>query len=508
MADDKDPCWLKPACIGDYACRPINKPLDHDSLSPFVILRLGTGGNYITVGNESYPSRPNTAVIKSMEWGYLNAGNGVFEIVDEAGGELDIFIRSMRESGCLGLVGEGSTAEFKFGWVRADCGGGVDNGVVTFGIWIRSLVRQIDVSYAGGLTKYTVTCDTVASQTDLSRENKIEGNGGTKNGTGMRLVEAISRICASKGIYPVWAMHDAQGKVIESPNEVPDGWEWEKFGKEGPRGNWQGDNKDVLSVISNWLEPYRVKHGSYGAGITLYMDSKRPNRLYLFKDPRTETINCGDPKDPRYFGTFIVNGARCSPVIRFEPKFNLLSVQAGMNKGGTASGSQNSASRISEQVEEKKSPICEGQQDRSAGTQIEVAVTDNAKVNYTPREVHLESMKSLSAHMKANLKNEYNTASIEGDLVLMGMPYDKYIDNTLFNSGTLSIVVINTFHIRGDMNSGCGDWSWLADSGCNFLLSDREYFINGVNHSIREGSYTTTLKVQSVNPRKGADVVR
>jgi hypothetical protein len=52
------------------------------------------------------------------------------------------------------------------------------------------------------------------------------------------------------------------------------------------------------------------------------------------------------------------------------------------------------------------------------------------------------------------------------------------------------------------MNEGCGDWSWLASSGCNALLSDRDYWVTAINHSIREGSYTTTLKVSSVNPVK------
>lgn len=508
MVDEKDSCWLKPSCVGEYACRPINKPLDHESLSPFVILKLGEDGNQLTVGNESYPYRPNTAIIKSMEWGYLNESRAVFEILDEAGGELDLFVRSMKEAGCAtqNFTAGGFYAKFKFGWVRSDCGSSVDSGVVTFGGWIDIFIRDIDVSYAGGLTKYIVTGDSVASQTDMQRQNEIEGNGGVENGNGMRLVDAISRICASKRIVPVWAMHDAQGKVIEKEDDVPDEWEWEEFGKEGPRGNWQGDNKDVLSVISTWLEPFRVKHGEYGAGITLQMDSKRPNRLYIYKDPRIEKVGCGDPNNPKYLGTFIVNGARCSPVIRFEPKFNFLSVQAGMNTGGVAGGSSNSKGAVTGEAEDKTPPICD-QPDESAGTQLEGAITDSAKVNYPPNRVHLETMKSLAAHTKANLKNEFNTAGIAGELVLMGMPYDKYVDQTLFTSATLSIVVINTFHLRGDRNSRCGDWSWLAESGCNAFLSDREYFVQGVNHSIREGSFTTTLKVQNVNIQKGADVV-
>lgn len=503
--EEKDPCWLKPSCVGDYACRPINKPLDHDSLSPFVILRLGDeGGPSVTVGNESYPDRPNTAAIKSMEWGYLNEGSCVFEIVDEAGGELDLFVRNMKEAGCM-TFGAGKDAQFKFGWVRADCGSSGDSGRVTFGGWLKTLVHHIDVSYAGGLTKYTITCNSIASNTDISRENKVEGNGGADGGRGMRLVDAVARICASRGITPVWAMHDAQGKVVQSTADVPDGWEWEKFGKEGPRANWQGDNKDPLSVISGWLEPYRVKHGSYGAGITLHMDSEDPKKLFLWKDPRLEYTNCMNSNDPRYFGTFIVNGARCSPVIKFDPKFNFLAVMAGKNVGGTASGSQNSASQTTDKAEDKKSPTCDGQEDKKAGLQLEAAVTDSAKANYAPRQVHIETLKSLSAHAKANLKNEFMIAGVQGDLVLMGMPYEKYVRQTDFAGSRLSVVVINPFHIRGEMNSGCGDWSWLASSGCNVLLSDSNYWITGINHSIREGSYTTTLKVSSVNPIKGGD---
>lgn len=508
MADEKtDPCWLKPACVGEYACRPINKPLDHDSLSPFVTLKLGgEDGPGVTVGNNSYRSRPNTAVIKSMEFGYVNDSNVVFEIVDEAGGELDLFVRNMREAGCL-TFGPGTQAKFKFGWVRADCGGSVDSGVVTFGGWLGAIVNQVDVSYAGGLTKYTITCTSAAAKTDMSRENKIEGNGAAQTGKGMRLVDAIARICASRGLTPVWAMHNSQGEPVYSLSDVPPGWEWENLPKEGPRGNWQGDNKDPLSVISGWLEPYRVKHlgaeGSYGAGITLHMDSRDPEKLFLWKDPRLAYTNCLNSNDPKYFGTFIVNGARCSPVIKFDPKFNFLATVAEKNTGGVAGGSQNSEPQVPDaKVESKKSKVCDGEDDNKAGLQLEGAVTDNAKVNYPPRRVHLETLKSLAAHSRANLKNEYNVGPIEGDLVLMGMPYEKYVYHQDFAGARASIVVINPFHIRGDMNDGCGDWSWLASSGCNALLSDRDYWITGINHTIREGSYTTTLKVSSVKAKK------
>jgi hypothetical protein len=69
-------CFLKVPCLAQIGCKPLRLPMDHDSFGPFVqaIFEVYEGDNKIrvTVGNESYKSRPNTAIIKSMEWGFMD----------------------------------------------------------------------------------------------------------------------------------------------------------------------------------------------------------------------------------------------------------------------------------------------------------------------------------------------------------------------------------------------------------------------------------------------------
>lgn len=509
-------CFLKVACLPQIGCKPLRLPMDHDSFAPFVEAIFeapaDNGVMRLTVGNESYRDRPNTAIIKSMEYGFMDKPQAKLEIVDEAGGEMGLLVDVLRK---CGKELRTSQILLKFGWVKANCEGFSEEDRVTFEGFIKMTIVQIDVSYGEGLVKYTIEGNAVDVVTTNQREDDTMG-------PGMRLVDAIGRICASKEITPVYASVQADGtvKVADSwpaglsPAEAP--WEWEKFGTDGPRGSWQGDNNDVLSTISRWIEPYRIKHGREGAGILMAFDSKNHKRLFLWKDPKSEkrcpsnevsqqqaagsanTASAGEKRGS--LGTFIVNGGKCSPVIRFDPKFNFISALAKRSTGGTASGAENSKNEQPEN-EEKTDPRCPADQENT-GPENDATIYQHAKENYPPNTVHKETLRSNMAHIKANMMTEFQIAPIQADMTIMGIPTDDFVDFRKFLFAPLSIIVINPFFISGMANDGCGDWSWLAKSGCNEILSDKNYLCQGVNHSIKEGSYTTTLKVLNVNKTK------
>lgn len=105
---------------------------------------------------------------------------------------------------------------------------------------------------------------------------------GLPTSRGMRLVEAISRICAPKGITPVWALLDEHGTPVVRVGEPPKGWEWIGCDEEGPRGSWQGDVSDPIKAIATWVEPYRIQDGIHSAGILLTYD-KESKRLFLWR---------------------------------------------------------------------------------------------------------------------------------------------------------------------------------------------------------------------------------
>jgi hypothetical protein len=495
-------------------------------MSPFVLAYIGSKEMYVTVGNESYPTRRNTAVIKSMEYGYIDKPQVRLEILDEAGSELGLLVDSLKRCGKFGAGSKrtmtGTEMLIKFGWVKSNCQETAEKDYISFDGFIRTFIIHIDVSFSGGMTKYTIEGHPV----DVITTNQREA---TSYGPDMTLVDAIKRICASKGIVPIFAQVEEDGSVTARLDDVP--WEWEKVSK--PRGSWRGNNNDVLSTISRWVSPFRIKSGTEGAGITLCFDSKDydgpeddfretkregVSRLWLWKDPRT-TKQCPSrfvkSEDNQRLdggslglagqvrgsiGTFIVNGGKCSPVIKFEPKFNYMSGLARFNTGGNA-GTSGEAPVVNKDVE-KEDFSCE--EDRSAGPENKTSQEQSASQNYSPTEAVSENAKSNMAHVKANMMSEFTIAALQGELTLMGMPNELFVNHRLFLFSPCSIVVLNPFFIANEAGSDpkCGDWSWLAKSGCNEVLSDSNYICCGVNHSIKEGQYTTTLKVYNSHKTK------
>lgn len=500
---DEQPCFLKIGCLSEHGCKPLHMPFNYDSFSPFVIAKIGgKNGPTITVGNESYPSRRNTAVIKSMEFGYMDKPQLRMEIVDETGGEMDLLVRALESCSRKTNSVVMTTVELKFGWVKSDCSKMDEEGMITFDEWIVLKIINLDVSFSGGLTKYMIEAHPMDVVTTNQREDIIMQSG-------TRLVDAIKQICLSKDIIPIFAQVEADGSITSSFDDVP--WVWEHFGEEGPRAAWQGDNNDVLTTISRWISPYRIQHEDSGAGILMVFSSKRYNHLVLWKDPRINGtftacesggswaipsgVDAGRVKR-KSLGTFVVNGGKCSPVIKFEPKFNLISTMADKSTGGGTGSAENSAGTFAENVESNENKRCiEGVDggENSTGNEMSASIEGHARVNYPPNEVTKESFKSSIAHMKANAMTEFRIADIQGELTVIGMPTELFVDQSMFLFSPLSIIMMNPFHMGGEDNGGCGDW--LVKSPCNEILSSRHYICTGVNHSIREGSYTTTLRV-------------
>ncbi len=502
-------CFLKVSCMPQIGCKPLRLPLDHDSFAPFVEAKFINKTNQevsaVLVGNESYKIRPNTAVIKSLEYGYMTKAEAILEIIDEAGGELGLFVDALRKCGNISIA-PGAEIRLKFGWVKTDCEGGSSDNRITFEGFARLIITEIDVSYEKNLVKYKIRGNAMDATTTLQKEDGISGRS-SPTGPKMRLTEAIERICATKNIIVVYASEQGDGTLKTQEGNWPPGldadkapWEWQGFDVDGPRGSWQGDNNDVLSTISRWLEPYRIKDGPEGAGIKMVFDSKNFDRLWLWKDPNKINPRCsnfiasdegndllvnGGKGKRGYLGTFIVNGGKCSPVLNFDPKFNFISGLARKNTGGNAGGAETGNPALTEN-EDKEEENCKEDKKRT-GPENNATIPQHAKENYVPNLVHKETLRSNIAQVKANM-------------TIMGMPFDKFVSHQLFLNAPVSVIVLNPFYVAGNMNGECGDWSWLASTGCNQLLSDSKYICVGVNHSIKEGSYTTTLKL--VNPSK------
>jgi hypothetical protein len=228
-----------------------------------------------------------------------------------------------------------------------------------------------------------------------------------------------------------------------------------------------------------------------GKGITPSFNSERPpgsrNEFILWEgfDPKCgERRGCEDS-----IGTYIVNGGKNSPVISFQP--NVKWTFAGLNRSSGASSTTNN-----ENLAEVGDPNCDtGEGDENApsqGNRTYNIVSDDAINVYGTKLALKEIMKAQVQHTKANTVRH----TIDAELKIQGDPTMASPINMIDKK--CAIVVINPYHIQAFGGNECGDW--LQAETCNSVLSNRRWTILGSSHEIKEGSYTTTLKIQLAAP--------
>lgn len=437
---------------------------------------MGEGDNFITVGNKSYPSSGNEACIKSFEVGWIDTHEINLEILDEAGGRMQLFVDSIRKN-TKETFGPATRMRFQFGWTMATCDG--QKKTISSRPY-ESSILEVQVNYSEGKIKYNIKAGAHDKLLNVIREDVSAAEDDKK----IKLEEAIRNLAAQcPPINVKYCKRDSDGKV------KCEKFKWNQGGYGGPLGTWQADNQNRVAVISKWVEPFRVEDGTpYGLGIIPIWEPTKPDVLVLMADPSDTPAACSGA-DSASLGTFIVNGGKCSPVIEFTPTFNWISGMANFNAGGDTSGPGTTKSNFQET---KKRKGQEKEHCDTTGAQQQNTITQQAWGAYGPKNAWDETMKSSQAHAKAARLTEVSVEPIEATLKILGDPREKF--NQLAVGTTCSIVAINPFHLSGAKNNGCGDW--LADPPCNGILSNKNWTVLGINHSIKEGSYTTTLKLR------------
>lgn len=176
----------------------------------------------------------------------------------------------------------------------------------------------------------------------------------------------------------------------------------------------------------------------------------------------------------------------CSPVIAFTPVARWTYAYMHANSGGA--GGPLSSKTI------KNQPILGNPEEPCGGVQVTNPVDPSRKNVLAPSTVSEDKEFVERKNGKAN-KPSYG---MEAELRIRG---DPYLAGVLTTFGkTIALTVINPFHIRG--GSTCGDW--LAKPGCNPVYSSKAWLIVGVEHSIKEGSYVTNIKLALTVP--GSDI--
>jgi hypothetical protein len=478
-------------CIENYAAGPVQKNTPYiraggkaENFAPVIVATIleQTGSNkspssnpkFITVGNESYPYNPHKAVIKSIEFGFIDAPEGRLEIVDEDGGSFSVFLDSVLKCGKGGAAAAGSGLRFKLGWAYSKCDG---SGSVEYSDEIEATIQGIESSISNGVIKYTINFAAAHTLVQMNRHDFVFGE--EEGGKEMTIEQAIERLASiPPSIQVRYARYDKKGKLKFLPKH-----KWVGGDK---KAAWRSDSQNKYSTIMKWLEPFRIDDGPIPKGVVLVHDPKVPDVLLVLQDGQA---NCFEKIEisgsDLFLGTYIVNGGKCSNVLEFSPTVNFINALFHKSSGGSTDASS-SKSNLKEDDEVNRIS-CKSTDLKDVGTQSTTTATGESQYIYGNRAGEQSNISS-ETHIKANMT--ITTQPITAELRIVGTIESKFY--RVANQDICSIVVINPNHIE-KRSFECGDF--LKRASCHPFFSNKQWRVQGINHAIREGSFVTTLKV-------------
>ena len=455
------------------------KPQEGDILSPWVELQFGEDARnpIITVGNESSAQFDNHAVVKSFEFGLSDGIGFSAEIIDEEGGAFTEIANRLWK-----CMEQSSKVEFfifvQFGWTIQTCNG--DFKVGPRSPQIQLLSDSIEIKYADGKIAYTISGIDQIKLAEKARYDDIQGS----DDHPITLKQAIRNLCKDK--EPKFEVNFVRIEK-NGARKSPDGWEF-FGGKTFPTGRWTHNGHGKLTTILEWISGYRTDQNK--GMIALWNPDEQA--LDLVEDPKNDDLaSCGQS----HVGTYIVNGGACSPVISFNPNLNW---QGGLATLAGATGDTSGATS-GKTIKKKKDENIIECQGENAGLSENIVLNENDIDTYGADNASEEREKSQRAQRKAHALNwPRSLLPNTAERVIMGDLRREYMTPVAMVGKFVSIIVINPFHILGTGNGACNDW--LAKPPCNEILTNKMWLIMGVHHSIKLGSFTTTLELTLVAP--------
>jgi hypothetical protein len=506
-------------------------PFTGHNMTPWVKIWFLDADFCISVGNDSMPGgkecegsnslgdRPqcmgqktngkylkNHAIIKSFTYGCsggrTNGSDGIkVEILDEEGSEfcnfmINIFPKNRNKKNPAALC----QMAFQFGWITTDCN---NNTCLILSRKRICYPLQVDVSFIGGMIKFAINACNPG-------EVLIEGVSNTKKtDLKMRLKPAIREIFKDYYIKPLFlsAVTDKPCGVVSCRKdftskcsnvkykEVTSYKEWKFYKDEGcegiesggDTGGWKTNNKDPITASMAWLKDRmtdsKIPRGFIVGGCNVIGTESTQNHTIFWESPLPDCQ--GRAPNMENIGTFIVNGGECSNVLSFNPQINWQ--VANVTQGG------NTGDVTAQATLAKKECKISGE-----GTGETLQISPETTSKYKKDAGNIQAI----AHA-ANARAMPPAAAVEAELLIQGNPY---LDDPLALCAGVecSIIVINPFMFRPIGNSKDGNKDWIADPPMNAFLSNRHWLIQGVSHEIKEGSFTTTLKVWLASP--GVDI--
>ncbi len=522
-------------CPTDGSC--IKRPIQAEGLAPFVRMSfppmpginssngqtVGIAGNQVittidpagkpdlTVGNDSNPP-DNHAIIKSFSYGSSDGNGAEVEIFDEEGGEFDLFVGKL-----VKVLGDGNDfgCSVEWGWSVVDCQG---NKCAIKSSRHFFLILSVDIQFSHGGVSFKLELldlmeplfETRANDVfeDVTLKKAIEELFTEKANPKIDSVLFKKMTPSAGGQTPCNNLVNSndmgnQSNIIggcgaagPSPINLNDLDDFEFKGDlETKTANWECKNQSPLAAAKEWLKDKMTENDK---GVIFFWNSaSATSQLIILEDPLPKCWSeLAIEQCSRSIGTYIVNGGAESPVISFDPqiKFNFAAAAragAGVDDQ-SADGARNQPAQPC--PENAGNNNGGGPNPVGSGDTTFVQMSENFNQIYGPGNLRL-ALRGVAAQERANKTYE----NIEAELRIQG---DPSLDNPFtIKVKTVSIVVVNPFHLRtaggnqlisGSFN-GCPEW--LVGPPCNQILSNKNWFIKGVSHEIKEGSFTTTLKL-------------
>jgi hypothetical protein len=472
-------------CFSQFGCSCIKRPIDDYVLGPYVELDFtGQGGTTLKVGNKSNPPK-NTAVIKSFQYGQSDGVGAEVEVYDEEGGAFQRFVDKIART-----PGEALTlykARGRWGWIMQNCDG-TTRQVLSRYHWFAIL--SVDINFAGKGIIFKLELQDLMEPLFETRINKSYDDLTLKAAIQQMFRESNPPINDVRflrfknnggGLATICQTGNSESQDPGSIEVVESNLEELKFNgdAETRTARWQCNNQTPLAAAREWVSRYRSERDD--KGVIVFYDNKTPQpRLIFLEDPLPKCFT-NDTQCNRSIGTYIVNGGRHSPVLSFDPK-----IKFNFSAAARAGASVSSESGRAEVQRGQPCPNNRGGATPGAGSASMIQVTEDMNRLYGRNEAAREGNVSQAGNERANKTFE----NIEAELKIQGEP--RLDDPFAIRIRTVSIIVVNPFHLAQGRDT-CPDW--LVRPPCNPILSNKNWFMNGVSHEIKEGSYTTTIKL-------------
>lgn len=465
-------------------------------LAPFVKLTFEASGAVITVGNLSSPHVENTAIIKSFEIGWTEHPRAKVVITDQKGASFSSFMENMIVDSRCYSPDKAYNVKAQWGWIGLMANDQIAPPKMSpvWTLYTNHVIANVTDSFCTFEIEFT---DLMDRSTDF-RIDKIYGSDDNK----MFFTTAVRALMNEQDYPPnvatvAFLSRDASGKPQPLRFKEVDGNQTpvnDQNGRplfdpqRGPRGVWRTNNLDKLNTLNEWCSEVLSADDK---GIVALLDPQR-DALVIMEDPPKDL----KPAKDKANRTYIVNGGKDSPVISFNPHFKFQFNSALGSSGGVA-GTESVNSNVETQSKSTGPNIdtLKRPENKNAGSEVSIPVKENKADTYGGTQAEKESQRAANEQMTAIGHSISSTESIRADLVIVGDPLMEPLE---VKKSYVSIIQVNPFYIDSayflDPSTG-GVTDWTVKPPCNEVVSNKNWLIEGFNHQIQDGRYTTTLNL-------------